>query len=338
MLLLSGHGMSWSLHEVPVPANGVPGTGTIRDVTCIPASECLAVGAYQVNGGETAGLIVWGYGSNWTATEAPEPAPASLSPSLYSAACAIGDHLRGRRPHPDSWPGRAGIGTWLDLDIHDRFPAIRAVPQSPQGSVACRSSGACLAVVLGHPYGGPGTSGWLESGYGAKWTRVQLPVPAHGVKGSASPLSVACVPGGQCLTAGQYAAPGGQAAALLLTGHGTWWTASMAPLPANGNQAAPSGLGPIFSIYWPIGEPSVSCARSGLCAALGYYTASTGQIQDLLVWGYGSSWTAAGSVPEDASSPDLASVACTSSSATASCAIPAAVFNATDGTMIWGPG
>jgi hypothetical protein len=334
-MLLSGSGATWTAHNLPVPGNGGAGSGILNSVTCAPGGKCLAVGDYIDRSGSTQGLLVWGYGSTWTPSEALPAPGTSVGPQLWSAAC----ESAGTCVALGYVPGGNGEAVLVSREGSSWTSAAAPIPAGddaadPPGQVVCAAAGSCLAAVYGAKSGGAPFVNWLESGYGQSWTRAKLPVPSNGKAGSAFPISVACATSSHCLAVGQYTASSGQTAPLLLTGHGTAWTPTEVPLPADATTGGNAGFGGTSGLD---GAPA-SCAASGLCAVLGYYTTSSG-IRDLLVWGYNPSWSTVALSPASAGSayPDFGGMACTSSPATSACAITETP-TAADGTMIWGPG
>jgi hypothetical protein len=170
------------------------------------------------------------------------------------------------------------------------------------GSVACPSASSCVAV--GSYFDSSGNyQGLLLTGSGTSWTAAEAPLPAGAAADPGASLgSVACPSASSCVAAGIYTDPSGNWHVLLLTGSGTSWTATEAPLPAG---AAGASLG------------SVACPSASSCVAAGSSTDSSGSNQEpLLVTGSGTSWAAAeASLPGGAgSSADLGSVACPSAS------------------------
>jgi hypothetical protein len=67
---------------------------------------------------------------------------------------------------------------------------------------------------------------------------------------------------------------------MLLAGHGSSWTATRMPLPAD---AAANPLTTLFE---------VACPTAAACVATSEYTNSSGKQQLLMLAGHGSSWTA----------------------------------------------
>jgi hypothetical protein len=147
----------------------------------------------------------------------------------------------------------------------------------------------------------------LLTGSGSSWTATTAPLPADAAADPEATIgSVTCPTASTCVAIGWYNDSSGNNQALLVTGSGSSWTATAAPLPA--------GAGPNSWLA------SVTCPSASACVATGNYTDSSGNNQALLVTGSGSSWTATTApLPAGAGSggggAGLASVACPTASA-----------------------
>jgi hypothetical protein len=129
------------------------------------------------------------------------------------------------------------------------------------------------------------------------------PAPANAGADPGVALSrMACASAAMCVVAGSYTDSAGTKQGLLLTGHGSSWTAVKAPLPPD---AGSSPL-PLFS--------GVACPSVTTCIAVGDYEDSAGNLEGLLLTGLGSTWTAVKApVPPGAPAvplPDISGVAC----------------------------
>jgi hypothetical protein len=204
-------------------------------VACPSATGCVVTGYYTGGGSpeHQHGLLLAGHGSSWTAIRAPLPAPASPSP----ATGASGD-----------------AGLW---------------------DVSCPSSTVCVAAGFYDRHG------LLLTGHGSSWTAIRAPLPARAAANSQADLyRVTCPSITTCVAAGDYDITAHSADGLLVTRHGSSWTATEAPLPVTAGASPDPGI------------TGVSCGSTTACAAVGYYTDPAGQEQGLLLTGHGSSWTA----------------------------------------------
>jgi hypothetical protein len=155
-------------------------------------------------------------------------------------------------------------------------------PRVSISSVACSSSSLCTAVGTYNDQSGA-PQGLLLTGSGTSWaaTKAPLPPPPPGkVNGIDLHLrSVTCPAASECTAAGSRDNGNGSGLAFLLTGAGSSWTATQAPLPGN------AGMGPPFL-------PSVACASAAACLAVGEYQTASGNVAGLLISGAASSWSA----------------------------------------------
>src|SRR5262249_27408069 len=102
--------------------------------------------------------------------------------------------------------------------------------------------------------------GLLMTGGGTSWTPTEAPLPANAAAGSVSLQSVACPSTTSCVAIGRYRISSGPREGLLVTGAGTSWTPTEAPLPADAAQDPEVFL------------QSVACSSDTNCAAFGIYT------------------------------------------------------------------
>ena len=118
--------------------------------------------------------------------------------------------------------------------------------------------------------------GLLLTGSGSAWTAIQAPLPANASTNATligELNSVACPSMSQCVAAGIYTGKSSNEQGLLLTGPGSLWTATQAPLPANATTSPPDAqLEPL------------ACASTSECVAAGKYFSGSG-IDGLLVTG-----------------------------------------------------
>jgi hypothetical protein len=136
------------------------------------------------------------------------------------------------------------------------------------------------------------------------WTPAEEPLPPGGVKlvpSSDLPFdNLSCAGAGFCAAIGVYADNDGNEHGLLEVLSDGVWTATKAPVPANGG---PSG----DPLLW-----GVSCAQVGFCVAVGGYTGSNRRMSGLIETLAGGKWIATEApLPARASwSNGLAAVSC----------------------------
>jgi hypothetical protein len=139
------------------------------------------------------------------------------------------------------------------------------------------------------------------AGSGTNWQATATPLPANNNNEGGSPGPVACSAVSSCTTTGTYATRLGELVGMLVTGSGTSWQATQAPAPAN-NPGLPATVGPL------------ACTPAGPCVAVGGYTDTANNLQAMLDWGSGTTWTSTesplpGGVPVQ-TKPTLTAVTC----------------------------
>jgi hypothetical protein len=269
-LLVTRSGSTWTPVKVPLPASTADGSG-LTAVTCPSASQCVAAGSYRGSGLEQ-GLLLAGYGRNWTATTAPLPAGGAAKPDavMTSVACAtgsscvaVGQYVAGKS---DQGLLVTGYGSaWSPQQAPLPLDA-GAQPAAQLGSVSCSSATACTAVgsyvdKLGN------RQGLLVTLRGGRWTAARSPLPADATVPGAELSAVECPRLTECVAVGTYSAG---SAGLIVTGTGTTWTAAAAQLPP--------GAGPAPAASFP----DIACSGA-TCVAVGSYTDATGNRQGMLV-------------------------------------------------------
>jgi hypothetical protein len=315
-------GGSWEATEVTLPGNadGDPNASLVS-VACPSKTKCVAVGYYNDS---TSALLVTGSGINWTATQAPLPANAQSGQYAYltSVACpsatscvAVGGYngTSGGASSELIVTGPAGSGSaWTPTEAPLPLNGL-SFYNSSWPAVACSSTTSCVTAWTYDDSSGT-QQGVLESGSGINWTPSEVPLPANASTSNPKVILGSGISVGRplacstatCVMVGQYVDSSGNTDGLLVTGSGTNWTQTEAPLPAN---AAANGFD---------GLNSVACESAATCVAAGQYSISSGKLKGLLLTGLETSWKpAAAPVPVNAlANPQvrLDSVTCPSTS------------------------
>jgi hypothetical protein len=221
-----------------------------------------------------------------TATQAPLPAGAATQQAyayLSAVACPSLSSCVAAGYYTDSAGNGQGLlesgsGTaWTPTEAP--LPADAATaPTVYLNSVACSSASAC---VTGGDYTDSqgGNRGLLLTGSGTSWTATEAPLPPDAGSFQLVEINAVTCPSETCTAVGSYSSAVGQPG-LLLTGSGTSWTATEAPVPAN------SATAPNVYLY------AVSCSSTTSCTAVGTYQDSSGIQQGLILTKSGTSWTA----------------------------------------------
>jgi hypothetical protein len=299
----------WTSVRAPMPATTRPGLRNLRDVSCVAASACIAVGGYRGNGAFN-GLIETRSGSTWKPRTAPVPTNAdgdSLG-SLFQVSCAvdgtcvaIGDYMPAGTISDSVLETRSG-GSWTataaplptgsELTMHSYVQL---------NGVACALGGSCVAIG---EYGGSSPVPLVEILSLGSWTAMPIQLPT-GAAATANVVldDVTCSPNEVCVVTGTYLDDKGQTQGLLDVGSNGRWKSTTAPLPA-GTKAKTADLN--------LG--SVACSPTGQrCVAFGnYFVGKAARI--LVETRRHGRWTAEGLVNPTTAAPDestrLAQVTC----------------------------
>jgi hypothetical protein len=316
-LLVTGSGTSWTATQAPLPGNASQYVDApLQSIACPSTTSCVAAGYYDDTSVHEDGYLVTGSGTSWAATQAPLPANAAPGIALLqSVACASTTSCVAVGTYTDSSGNTEGLvltgsGTsWTATEAPLPADATAGNPNVSLGSVACPSTTSCIAIGT-YLNTTNNQNGLLLTETGTSWAATEAPLPANAATGSLSYVvleSLACPSATSCVVTGSYADPSDNLDGLLLTGAGTSWAATEAPLPAN---ATTSNL--------QVGLPSVACASTTSCVAVGTYVDLSGYDDGLVLSKSGTSWTATQAPPPPSTDARLAlsSVAC---AATTSC-------------------
>jgi hypothetical protein len=285
-LLITGYGSAWSPRRAPLPpdADAHPAAQLVS-VSCTSATACTAVGSYVDKLGNRQGLLVTLADGHWAAARSPLPAGATVAGAelsavecLRPAGCvAVGTYLAG-----SAGLIVAGSGTtWTAA----RAPLPAGAAPAPAASfhdIAC--SGATCVAVGSYTDASGNRRAMLVSLRGATSAQTApLPVgfaPAQGSPG-AELTSVACPTAAECVAVGVYTDTSGEARLMLVTGAGTAWKATRAPVPANARTVGSQAQGPLA----PPALAFVTCPNTSECVAVGSYPARTLAIAGLIATG-----------------------------------------------------
>jgi hypothetical protein len=280
----------WTATEAPLPANADHTYAQLSAVSCPTKSACTAVGSYTGSAGWQ-GLLLTKASRKWSAVQAPLPAGAAKDPyvALNEVNCFSASTCAAIGFYADPSGNLRGVlltgagSSWTA--VNPPLPSNAASGTSADPSaVFCRSATSCLAVGTYEASAG-GDRGLLLTGFGTRWTATQLPLPANSATVPDIDLTdMTCTASG-CVVVGVYLDASSHQEGLLLTGSGSSWTATEAPLPAN------AYLNPSTSIE------AVRCQSLSLCTAVGDYTATSGGTQGMLITGSGTSWAATEAPP-----------------------------------------
>jgi hypothetical protein len=287
LIVVQRHGRWTRAIEAPLPA-GAPVEGqnaALLTVTCGPAGQCTAAGAYVDPSGHQQTLLVSGSGDSWSAAPAPsDPSDANSDPNIIpsSIACPSTGACTAVGTYINPLQNSLGLllsetaGTWAG-STGAVLPA-GAAPAGTVGdqtvvltSVACPQAGACTAVgwYFDNDENGQGLLITQNAGAWQPGTEVTLPANAVGglEKQSAGLDWISCASLGNCLATGVYTDIGYNSQGLLLseTG-GVWQTGLESPLPRNA-----------ATQQYAAADQS-DCTAAGDCTVIGQYNDRGGDV------------------------------------------------------------
>ncbi len=266
------NGSEWSLQSTPNPEGA--SLSDLRQVSCVSATLCTAVGRYTKASGVNFPLAERWNGTRWEVQSTPSP-EGSQNTFLYGASCssataceATGYYVRGSggaAPLAERWNG-------VEWTLQSA-PAPEGASNSYLIGVSCSSASACTAVA--YYYNASGTVVSLaERWNGTSWEVQPTPNP-EGAKATLL-VGVSCASASACTATGEYTNGSGVQTPLAEIWDGTKWQVQSVPNPS-GSEAADLAGG-------------VSCTSSGACTAVGQYTnASSTQVTLAERWN-GTKW------------------------------------------------
>ncbi len=294
-----------------VPGLAVLNTGysaSVGSVSCGAAGNCSAGGTYddsslgghafvvsEVNG-------VWGKAEQIPGTTGGAQLTALSCTSAGSCGAAGFDTTA---TATQAFVASEVNGVW---GMAEQVPGLAALNQGRNAgaaSLSCTSAGTC--GVDGFYTDGAGDElAFVASQADGVWGNAeQIPgatAPRYQV---AEPLSISCVPAGNCSTGGQFGGPTAAQAFVASQVGGVWGNAEQVP-----------GSG-VLNTGHLAQVSTVSCGAAGNCSAGGYYTDSAGAEQAFVASRANGAWGKAEQVPglaalDTGSIAYLTSVSCTS--------------------------
>jgi len=284
-LIVTGSGNSWTSTEAPLPPNAASSPQVnLTAAACPSPSSCIVTGVYTDSAGHQQGVLLTGSGTSWVATKIILPAHAGaaanpqVSPISVTCQSAVSCIVTVVYTGP-SGPGDfrafllAGAGTaWTA--IKPPLPANASTSSVVWlTNAACPSTTSC--TVAGFYTSASGIQeGLVLNGKGTSWKATQTPWPAAGsYMQYLGPIT--CSSPTACLIVGQYTDSSDLPQGLVLTGSGSSWKATKAPLPANASKS---------TARW-VQLNSAACHSAVACVAVGQYTDKTGYLEPLILSG-----------------------------------------------------
>jgi hypothetical protein len=301
------NGTSWSSSTIPFPSGAT--SSALSGVSCVAANACSAVGEYQV-GSDTFPLAVWWNGASWSQQPIDTETYGAVATVLRSVSClsstachATGSITYGHAATPRQLAYRYDGTAWVLTEsgnyqrtwsaFAELGDSVQDVTDSRTG-VSCSSASFCVRV-------GSFTHGGVESSRarvwnGSSWSTPSLPSPSGAVETALR--GVKCVSATDCRAVGSYVDSAGVRKTLALAWNGTAWSVATTPNPSGATSSELS---------------SIACTSTTFCRAVGSYVDSAGVRKTLALAWNGTAWSVATTPnPSGATSSELSSVACTS--------------------------
>src|SRR5579884_2339075 len=211
---------------VPSPNASTTETNLLQDVSCITASDCMAVGYYSISSSTYQTLIEEWNGTSWSIVSSPNTSTTAYN-FLYGVSCvsasdciAVGYYDTGSYDQTliEEWNGTS----WSIVSS----PNTYTTENNSLYGVSCVSASDCWAV--GYYYTGSSTYQTLiEEWNGTSWSIV---TSANTSTGQNNILyGVSCVSSSFCMAAGQYVNSGGYGQTLAEEWNGTSWSLVTSP-------------------------------------------------------------------------------------------------------------
>jgi len=209
-LLETGSSTTWTPWEAPLPANAAASPSVLLDgVACPSATECVVVGQYNDSSGHTDGLLLTGFGKQWTTAEEPLPSgvTGASSGGLKSVVCPVSAGCGAASWYSDSSGNyHALLVTGLAKSWTPAQPVLPSGASTAQlQAVACYSSAiTCLAVGNYRDSSGD-YQGLMTLRSGSSWQSIAAPLPTNAgppvdLQQVSCPSAVACVAFGESQT------------------------------------------------------------------------------------------------------------------------------------------
>jgi hypothetical protein len=152
-LIESWNGTAWSVVKSPnKQQNGSTDTNQLNGVSCVSATDCVAVGSYQLpkNAGPVRTLVETWNGSTWSITRSVNKS-ATVSNQLNGVTCASATDCAavgswGDRTLAESWNGT----TWTAVPSANKGPANSANTANQLAGVSCEPAGTTCVAVGNH--------------------------------------------------------------------------------------------------------------------------------------------------------------------------------------------
>jgi hypothetical protein len=250
---------SWTATAAPVPSDaGLTPSSQLRDLSCVSARSCLAVGDYEDSDQNVQGLIETMAHGRWTPTEAPLPSNTSLEDQtavLYGVSClsartcvAVGEY--GSTP-----VGLIETLSAAGLTPTDAGTSLAGTSWSSLREVTCTTSRSCAAIG----FYGPDNLAYTDDAVHGRWMSMKAPAPPGDESPGPTLSTPVCPEKRVCVSVGSYTGPESDTFGLIDGLSRKRWATQATPLPSNGDPDQGVALN------------AVACPAMGDCVAVGGY-------------------------------------------------------------------
>jgi hypothetical protein len=198
---------SWTATTAPVPSNvGPTPSSQLRDLSCVSAVSCMAVGNYEDSDQNVQGLMETLAQGRWRPTEAPLPSGTSLenrSAVLYGVSCLSARSCVAVGEYGSTPVGLIETRSAAGFTPTDAAPSPAGTSWSSLREVTCTTSRSCAAIG----YYGPYTLAYTDDVVHGRWTATKAPAPL-GDRSPGPTLSTPVCPEKRvCVSVGSYTGP-----------------------------------------------------------------------------------------------------------------------------------
>jgi hypothetical protein len=260
-LALRWDGDSWSVVSTSLTDTSAARSDALEAVSCVSASECMAVGHANVDGRYVAFAMRWN-GDGWREVPVPlrQDAETFYVPSdiLYDVSCPASSDCWAVGAH---WTGTVYQTLTVHWDGTTWTPVVSPSTAPDRGNilsgVSCPSAADCWAVGSSDDY----EQALIEHWDGTSWTIAAAP------QNGSILTAVSCVSTEECWAVGPYYSPHQRSVPLLARWNGTSWTPSASPTAGTQSQYLAGIACPSSEHCWAVGR---SAGRRSQTLALRY--------------------------------------------------------------------
>jgi hypothetical protein len=250
---------SWTATAAPVPTDAGPTPSSqLRDLSCVSASSCMAVGDYEDANQNVQGLIETLAQGSWKPTEAPLPAGTSLddqSAVLYGVSCRSARSCVAVGEYGSTPVGLIETRSARGFKPTEGATSLAGTSWSSLREVTCTTSRSCEAIG----FYGPDNLAYTDDVVHGHSTATKAPAPSGDQSPGPTLSTPVCPEKGVCVSVGSYTGPRDDTFGLIDSLSRKRWTTQATALPSNGDPDQGVALN------------AVACPALGQCVAVGGY-------------------------------------------------------------------